>query len=122
MKVLIGDDDPIVTSLVYSGLRSKGWDVLIAADAMQVVMFAMRTPPDVVILDINMPGGTGLTALKRLKASVKTAGIPVVVLSGSIDATMPQTTKALGAAEFLVKPVNLDMLYHSVCRLTGVQP
>lgn len=46
-------------------------------------MFAVQQQPDVVLLDINMPAGTGLGALTRLKASARTSGIPVVVLSGS---------------------------------------
>lgn len=122
MKILIADDDPILTRVVSTGLREKGWDVTVAADAMQAVMFAMRTVPDAIILDIKMPGGTGLTALKRLKESTKTATIPIVVLSGSADPSMPHTTKDLGASEFLGKPVNLDTLYQSICRLTGVNP
>src|SRR5687767_13964596 len=103
MQVLLADDDPVLTRLVGAGLRAKGWQVTVAADAMQAVMFAMREHPDAIILDINMPGGTGLTVLQRLKASVKTAEIPVVVLSGTADPTMPQTTKELGAADFVVK-------------------
>ena len=122
MRVLVADDDPIITRLVHLGLRAKGWQVTVAADAMQAVMFAARTPPDAIILDINMPGGTGIGALKRLKASVKTSTIPVLVLSGSTDPGMPQTVKDLGADEFLLKPVDLDALYRSVCRVTGLEP
>jgi FixJ family two-component response regulator len=60
--------------------------------------------------------------LTRLKASVKTRAIPVLVLSGTADPDMPQTTKKLGAAEFLVKPVDVEALYRSICRLTGINP
>jgi len=123
MRVLVADDDPIITRLLHSALRVKGWEVSVAADAMQAVMFAGRTPsPDAIILDINMPGGTGIAALKRLKASVRTSNIPILVLSGAIDPALPQTVKDLGADEFLVKPVDLDLLYLSVCRMTGVKP
>src|SRR2546427_195268 len=75
-------------------------------------MFAVRPPPpDVVILDINMPGGTGIEALKRLKSSLNTALIPVIILSGSTDAEMPQKVKTLGADEFLRKPVDQGALF-----------
>ena len=119
MKVLVADDDPIITRLLHSGLRAKGWEVTLAADAMQAVMFASRTPPDAIILDINMPGGTGIGALKRLKASVKTGNIPVLVLSGASDPALPQTVKDLGADEFLLKPVDLDRLDVSLRQMTG---
>ena len=122
MKILVADDDPVIVRLLHSGLRARGCDVSVAADAMQAVMFAARTPPDVIILDINMPGGTGITALKRLKASVKTRIIPVLVLSGSSDPNIPRAVKDLGADEFLHKPVDLDALYVSLCRVTGVDP
>ncbi len=60
-------------------------------------MFAVRPPPpDVVILDINMPGGTGIEALKRLKSSLNTALIPVIILSGSTDAEIPEGEDARG--------------------------
>ena len=78
-----------------------------AYDVMQTVMFAMRTPgPHLIILDINMPGGTGLDALLKLKRSAKTSQIPVVVLSGSIDQSLPTKVKEAGAAAFLTKPID----------------
>jgi len=79
---------------------------------MQAFMFAVRPPaPDGVILDINMPGGTGIEALKRLKSSLNTALILVIILSGSTDAEMPQKVKTLGADEFLRKPVDQGALF-----------
>ena len=117
MKVLVADDDPIITHLIRSGLRAKGWEVEIAADAMQAVMFALRSPPDALVLDIHMPGGTGITALKRLKASVKTQFIPVLVLSGTTDASAPSTVQDLGADGFLSKPVDIDELHRALRRL-----
>src|SRR5213593_1470924 len=71
---------------------------------MQVMMLAMRARPDAIVLDINMPGGTGMEALKKLKASVKTAHIPVLVLSGSINPADQSTVIELGASEFLASP------------------
>jgi DNA-binding NarL/FixJ family response regulator len=84
---------------------------------MQTLMFAMRPPmPALIILDINMPGGTGLEALRKLKMSAKTTGIPVVVLSGSDDATMPEQVKGLGAEGYLPKPIDPDALVSAVRR------
>ncbi|HEX2093098.1 MAG TPA: response regulator [Longimicrobiaceae bacterium] len=117
MRVLVADDDPVITNLVRSGLRAKGWDVEVAADTMQALMFAMRSPPDVLVLDINMPGGTGITALNRLKASVKTRFIPVLVLSGTTDATVSDTVRNLGAEGFLPKPVDIDELDRTLRRI-----
>ena len=112
MRILVADDDRVVVHLVAGLLRARGHQVVAVFDAMQAFMFAVRPPPpDVVILDINMPGGTGIEALKRLKSSLNTALIPVIILSGSTDAEMPQKVKTLGADEFLRKPVDQGALF-----------
>jgi two-component system, sensor histidine kinase len=122
MRILLADDDPMVAQVVRTGLRSKGWTVDVAADVMQAVMFATRSPPDAVILDINMPGGTGLTALERLQASMKTRFIPVLVVSATQDPSIPEQAMALGAAGFLAKPVDIDRLYEELARLLPAPP
>ena len=91
-----------------------------AYDAMQALMFAIRPPiPALIILDINMPGGTGIEALRKLKLSAKTSTIPVIVLSGNTDADVPQQVKSLGAEEFLAKPIDPEILLDSIRRALG---
>ena len=69
-------------------------------------MQAMRTPPvDAIVLDINMPGGSGEDTLKKLKMSTRTSDIPVIILSGSIDAKGQERVRLGGAAAVLSKPV-----------------
>ena len=109
-RVLIADDDRILTHLLSSRLQAMGWTVDVALDAMQAVMFTRQQTPDVIVLDIAMPGGTGRQALHSLKASSKLRGIPVVVLSGSVDPDEEATLVALGAVEFLRKPIDPDVL------------
>ena len=118
MRVLVADDDRIVVTLVAGMLRAKGHQVTPVFDAMQAFMFAMRPPaPDVIILDINMPGGTGIEAIKRLKSSHNTALIPVIVLSGTTDPQMPEKVKSLGADAFLKKPVDSAALFTALAKL-----
>jgi CheY-like chemotaxis protein len=77
---------------------------------MQVGMVALRTASDAIVLDINMPGGSGIEVLKRLRRSTKTQKIPVVIVSGNGDSVMRQVAIELGVADFLPKPVDLDQL------------
>jgi len=101
-------------------VREMGHVPIHAWDAMQTVMFAVKTPtPDVIVLDINMPGGTGLEALRKLKASAKTQHIPVVVLSGSIDQSLPRKVKELGAEAFLAKPIDPQALRDAISAVTA---
>ena len=122
MTILLADDDRVQTLMLSTRLKAKGFKVIVAYDAIQAWMAAIRTPPDVIILDIQMPGGTGIAVLNQLKASPKTSQIPVIVLSGSIDPEMVSRVKGLGADEFLPKPVDLDRLYHSLSSLLGAAP
>ena len=115
MRILVADDDRVLSLMICGVLRKDGHQPTPAFDAMQTVMFAMRSPsPDLVLLDISMPGGTGVEALKKLQISSKTAHIPVIVISGSIDPSMPEQVKALGAARFLSKPIDPEMLLAAV--------
>jgi DNA-binding response OmpR family regulator len=109
-RVLIADDDRILTQLLSSRLQAMGWTVDVALDAMQAVMFTRQHAPDIIVLDIAMPGGTGRQALHSLKASSKLRAIPVVVLSGSVDPAEEAKLVALGAVEFLRKPIDADAL------------
>jgi DNA-binding response OmpR family regulator len=121
VKVLLADDDRVLTHLLTAGLRSKGVQTVVAHDAMQALMHAMRPPPpDVIVLDLQMPGGTGIEALRKLKSSAKTSSIPVIVLSGSGDANTPDAVTALGADQFLLKPIEGNALYRAVCAVLGL--
>ena len=119
MKLLIADDDRALALLLSTRLHAKGWTVDIAHDAMQALMFAMRSSPDAIMLDIAMPGGTGIDALKKLKMSAKTTQIPVVVLSGSIEPKDEPNVLALGAAAFMRKPPDVDALNELLLKLVG---
>jgi DNA-binding response OmpR family regulator len=109
-KILIADDDPVLTAAVSGALKSRGYTIVVARDAMQAFMFAVQQQPDAILLDINMPAGTGLGALTRLQASARTSSIPVLVMSGSTDLTLPATVRAEGGKGFFRKPVDLDAL------------
>ena len=118
MRILVADDDRLMSELVCAVVREAGHTPVPAFDAMQTLMFAIRPPvPVLVILDINMPGGTGLEALRKLKRSARTSPIPVIVLSGSTELDMPQQVKSLGADEFLSKPIDPAVLLLAIQRV-----
>ena len=119
MKVVVADDDKIVMHVLTTGLKKRGIDVIAAFDAMQAVMMTMRMAPDVVVLDINMPGGTAAEAIKRIKGSTKTNGIPVVAITGSATPEARQNAIDLGAVECLEKPIDLDALAELLKRLSS---
>lgn len=118
--ILIAEDDRDMSSVISTFLSSRGFATVVAFDATQAVMLAMRTPPSAIVLDINLPGGSGLNVLRRVKQSAKTSQVPVVVLTATTDPTLPQTAAQLGADAFLSKPPDLRKLERTLRRLLGL--
>ena len=96
-KVLIADDSRFQAQLLASYLRPKGFEVVFAGDALQAWTAALRSSPQLILLDINMPGGTGVEVLKRLRMSSRTQNIPVIVVSGEKSPAIEATVRDLGA-------------------------
>ena len=110
MKVLLADDDRQLCQLLNAALRQHGWEVILAFDAAQALVMAKNGTPDVIVLDINMPGGTGIGALEKLSMNMKTSMIPILILSGSQDPIIEDKAKALGAVGYIHKPVDIEEL------------
>jgi DNA-binding response OmpR family regulator len=108
MKILIAEDDRVTAQLLSTRLNQAGHQTVVAFDTMQAMMTCMRSRPDALILDVQMPGGSGLQVLHRLKASRKTAMLPVIVLTA--HAEHEQAAMEAGADAFLMKPPDLDRL------------
>jgi len=121
-KVLVVDDSRFQVQMLKMALEEKGFEVFAALDAAQAGMFALHHMPGAIVLDINMPGGSGIDVLKRLKHSIKTQKIPVIVVSGNEDPDIKQVAFQLGAKLFLTKPVDTEQLCTSIARLLPAPP
>lgn len=119
-KILVADDSRVQVHLLTEWLQEVGFEVLTTFDSVQASINAIRTEPDVIILDVNMPGGSGIALLKRLKSSTKTSRIPVVVVSGNAGSEMRDLAIRLGAADLLQKPLDRVQLCDLVSRLVSV--
>jgi len=117
--ILIVDDDAVTLQILGASLKHRGHRVITAMDAMQGLMVARRTPPDAILLDVQLPGGGGLTTLKKLKANSQTQPIPVIGMSSSSDAKLPAQVLALGAEAFLRKPIDPAHLSEALSQLLG---
>jgi CheY-like chemotaxis protein len=105
-KILIADDSRLYVHLISQWLQGRGFEVVVASDAIQAFVMATQHRPDAVILDISMPGGSGIDVLKKLKLSTKTRHIPVLVVTGNAGNEMRSLVKRLGAADLLEKPLD----------------
>ncbi len=104
VKLLIIDDDPKVSWVLSEGL-SEEFSVLTARDGTEGIQMASTEKPELVLLDIQMPGMSGLEVLRKLKAGVEDAD--VIMLSGHGDIKNVVESMRLGAAEFISKPFDV---------------
>jgi DNA-binding response OmpR family regulator len=106
--LLVVDDDPAVTSMLRRGLAYEGFLVSVAASGPASLALAREQPPDLVILDIMMPGMDGLEVLRRLRAV--DPQLPVILLTArDAPADQVQGLEA-GAEDYVVKPFSFDVL------------
>jgi diguanylate cyclase (GGDEF)-like protein len=103
LRVLVVDDDDGLRLLLRTTLDGIGADVREAVDAATAVDAILAAPPDVIVLDVNLPGMDGLSFCRRLKSDPATRGIGVVLLTGS-DSSTEEAGRAVGAEAFLRKP------------------
>ena len=120
-KILIADDSRFQVQTLTSWLSPKGFEVATALDAFQAWTFALRTSPDLILLDINMPAGNGIDILRKLRGSPKTKHIPVIVITGDLSPATEGEARKLGAADFLRKPVEQDQICAAVDRALAPQ-
>lgn len=113
-KILIIDDEPGIVKSVGRILVKAGYKVISAMDAMRATQVAIKERPDLIIMDLKMPAGSGHTVADRLKDNYNTAAIPIIILSGSGDEEDVKKTEAWGAAKFINKPFESKELLNSV--------
>jgi len=116
--VLVVDDDRDIVDLINDLLSNKGYEVVVAYDALQAIQFAHREIPDIIILDLVMPAGGGFTTLERLKGSAMTSKIPIIILTGKGSDADRKRALQLKADDFIMKPFDADMLIRRIKELT----
>jgi response regulator RpfG family c-di-GMP phosphodiesterase len=120
IKVLVIDDDRLLCEMLRGALELEGIDVDEAHHVIQAEKILAEAVPDVIVLDIGLPGIDGVFYCERLRQSPRTKKIPIVVISGSDDAG--RQAVAAGADAFLHKPLDPVHLLATVQRLVGVTP
>src|SRR6185436_13867888 len=108
--ILIIEDDPHTTLALAVRLKSQGYSTWTASDGIKGMQLAMRARPDLIILDIGLPGGSGLELAETLRRKPQTARIPIIFLTGSKDPNLRQKVMDSGAAGLLQKPYEPEEL------------
>jgi len=112
-RVLVGDDNEQMRRLVVELLETEGYEVTEAAHGVEVLERIAAERPDLVILDVHMPGGGGIEALRAIRSDPDGDRLPVLLLSGSVDLDLDWATNA-GADAQLPKPFRIDEFRETV--------
>ena len=115
--ILIVEDNEKNMKLARDVLQSKGYATLEAITGEEGVQLAKELKPDLVLMDIQLPGINGMEALRQLRADPACARIPVVAFTASVTPTDRSLIAAAGFDGFLSKPVNLKEFLETVRRL-----
>ena len=115
--IVIADDDPTIVTLVKLRLGMARFNVIATNDAVAALAMVRAKEPVAVILDVQMPGGGGLSALNKIKSDPRMANLPVMMLTGERNPETVMEAMTGGAADYMVKPFNPDILLERVSRL-----
>lgn len=102
--ILVADDNPVNRTLMAKTLQKEGYRVVTADSGKRARKLAATAPPDLILLDICMPGETGFDVIKCFKSDARTAAIPVIFLTGVTDVDSKIQGFSLGAVDYITKP------------------
>src|SRR5258705_13996833 len=106
-RILVVDDEPQLTRVLRTGLKSRGYDVRAAADGLAGFETFSDWHPDLVITDLAMPNMNGLELCRRLRAASQ---VPIIILSAKGEEKIKVEALDIGADDFVTKPFGIDEL------------
>jgi DNA-binding response OmpR family regulator len=113
-KILIVDDDQKIALALVIRLRANGYTVSVAGDAIAAASQARTTKPDLILLDIALPGGNGFKLAETFLNMPETSDTPVIFITASHDPTLMQKVMDLGAIGLFEKPFDTEKLLGSI--------
>src|SRR5215831_13765176 len=116
-RILIVDDFPDAIEMYRMYFDHSGYEVLSAGDGLSAVAMALRSVPDVIVMDLSMPRLDGIEATRELKGQRRTRHIPIILLTGFPERAIREGAIEAGADMFLTKPCLPDDLEGHVRRL-----
>jgi DNA-binding response OmpR family regulator len=118
-KILIVDDDQQIVLLLASRLKANKYEIAVAYDAIQAVAKAFSEKPDLILLDIKMPAGGGISVMDNLRNSAATSVIPVIVITAYPNPEIQQKVLEMGAVDFISKPFKAEDVLSRIRKALG---
>ena len=116
-RILIVEDEDALIRILDFMLRARGYGVIAARDGTEALRLAMQEHPDLIVLDVMLPGMDGIEVCRRLKADPEHREIPIILLTAKAQSEDRRRGMEAGADLFLTKPYDRSVLLSSVDRL-----
>jgi diguanylate cyclase (GGDEF)-like protein len=113
-RVVVADDDPTIRLLAKLAMEQAGFKVIEATDGLRAIEAIQMDMPDLILLDVTMPGMDGFTACKALRRMPEGERVPVIIITGLDDVESINRAYDAGATDFVSKPINWTVLNHRV--------
>jgi DNA-binding response OmpR family regulator len=121
IKILIVEDNMELVKILNMQLAQEGFEVAYAEDAVQAVSTAQQERPNLILLDIGLPGGDGFVVMERLSKLNTTKLIPIIIITGQDKAQAKQQALQAGVAGYLVKPIEFEILLAQIQKALGIK-
>ena len=118
-KILVVDDDPEILNMLTTRLTKRGYEVSTAGDGVRALELAKRERPDLILLDVMMPGKSGWEVARALKGDPVTEKIKIVMVSAIGEQMNEMTSPIYGADAHIDKPFEFERLESIVSQLIG---
>ena len=118
--ILVVEDELDVQKVVAKRLTSRGFTVHCASDGYQAVQKAHKIAPDLIVLDLQLPAGDGLSVLRKLRISDSTKKTHIVVLTGMTNEMYKQSVLTEGVDAYLQKPYDSQVLIETIDKILGI--
>jgi DNA-binding response OmpR family regulator len=120
-KILLVDDEEGFLSVIKEALEIRGFDIVTAKNAIEAGLELSSKRPDLILMDIKMPGIDGLQACSAIKKNPGTASIPVMVVSAISEEAQIKRAHKMGIPDYFVKPVDIEKLVKRIKEVLGIQ-
>jgi PleD family two-component response regulator len=119
-KILLVDDEPINIQVLHRSF-AQDYQVFMATSGQQAISAAIKQQPDIILLDVSMPGMDGFETCERLKSDLGTRGIPVIFVTAHNDLVREARGLDVGAVDFISKPIDPNLVRARVARHIGLK-
>lgn len=118
-KILLVEDDEMSRDMLSRRLSRQGYQVVVAGDAREGLAMARSELPDVILMDLNLPGRDGWEATRQLKAAPQTCTIPIIAVTGHAMAGDREIALDLGFDDYETKPIDFPRLLQKISAALG---